>query len=94
MFLVSFLQAVVEDDSKGQFANIFNQAVLEVNMGHPIISALRAQQEQDAAAPEAKELAELVFNTAALAAGYALDNAADYSQLVVKLMTRAVAQGK
>jgi hypothetical protein len=29
-----------------------------------------------------------VFNTAALAAGYVLDNAAEYSQMVVKMMTR------
>mmetsp|Transcript_9408 Transcript_9408/g.20815 ORF Transcript_9408/g.20815 Transcript_9408/m.20815 type:complete len:429 (+) Transcript_9408:1021-2307(+) len=81
-------QAVVEDDDKGQFANIFNQAVLEVNPDHPIIVRLKALQEVDGASDEAKETAELVFNTAALAAGYVLDNAAEYSQMVVKMMTR------
>jgi hypothetical protein len=35
---------VVEDDDKGQFANIFNQAVLEVNPDHPIIVRLKALQ--------------------------------------------------
>jgi HSP90 family molecular chaperone len=81
-------QAVVEDDDKGQFANIFNQAVLEVNPDHPIIIRLKALQEADGGGDEAKETAELVFNTAALAAGYVLDNAADYSQMVTKMMTR------
>ena len=80
----------MEDDSKGQFANIFNQAVLEVNMQHPIIVSLRALHQSDANSSDAKETAELLFNTAALAAGYSLDNAADYSQMVVKLMTKAV----
>jgi len=34
-------QAVVENDDKGQFANVFNQAVLEINPEHPIIIALK-----------------------------------------------------
>jgi hypothetical protein len=34
-------QAVVESDDKGQFANIFNQAVLEINPTHPIIERLK-----------------------------------------------------
>jgi HSP90 family molecular chaperone len=88
--LPSVLQAVVEEDSKGQFANVFNQAVLEVNLAHPIIGSLRRTYDTTPDAPEARETAEMVFNTAALAAGYALDNAADYSQMVVKLMTRIV----
>ena len=36
-------QAVVENDSDGQFSNIFNQAVLEVNPSHPIIQRLKGQ---------------------------------------------------
>jgi len=81
-------QAVVEEDDKGQFANIFNQAVLEVNPDHPIIIRLKAMQEADAESSEARDMAELVFNTAALAAGYVLDNSADYSLMVVKMMTK------
>ena len=30
----------------------------------------------------------LVFNTAALSAGYILDNAAEYSKLVTRIMTK------
>lgn len=36
-------QAVVENDTDGQFSNIFNQAVLEVNPSHPIIKKLRSK---------------------------------------------------
>lgn len=81
-------QAVVEDDDKGQFANIFNQAVLEINPDHPIIKNLKVMQEIDRESIEAKDTAELVFNTAALAAGYVLDNSAVYSSMVVKMMTK------
>ncbi len=81
-------QAVVENDDKGEFANIFNQAVLEINPGHPIISNLMKLYENEAEGDEAKETVEVVFNTAALAAGYALDNAAEYTNLVVKMMSR------
>ena len=57
-------QAVVENDDKGQFENIFNQAVLEVNPSHPIIQRLKVIQEIDPESTDAKETAELVFNTA------------------------------
>ena len=81
-------QAVIENDDKGQFANIFNQAVLEINPSHPIIMKLKQLQESDENSEEAKETLELIFNTSALAAGYVLDNAAEYSQMVIKLMTK------
>jgi heat shock protein beta len=81
-------QAVVESDDKGEFANIFNQAVLEINPTHPIIANLIQLHESDPESEEAKETVGIVFNTAALAAGYVLDNAADYSRMVTNMMTR------
>lgn len=72
---------------QGQFENIFNQAVLEINPSHPIIQRLKSLSENDADSTEAKDTAELIFNTAALAAGYVLDNSAEYAQMVVKMMT-------
>lgn len=83
-------QAVVENDDKGEFSSIFNQAVLEINPNHAIIANLMKLHETDPEAEEARETVELVFNTAALAAGYILDNAAEYSNLVVKMMARGV----
>lgn len=81
-------QAVVDETNQSQFANVFNQAVLEINPEHPIIRDLQAQYERDPESTVAKERVEVIFNTAALAAGYLLDNAADYSQLIVRLMTQ------
>eukprot|EP01039_Chlorochromonas_danica_P006208 gene6208-6846_t len=85
-------QAVVENDDKGQFANIFNQAVLEINADHPIIARLKKDHEENPDSEEAKEIVKMVFSTAALAAGYVLDNAADYSQSVVNMMTKLSSQ--
>lgn len=82
-------QATVDADDKGNFENIFNQAVLEINAGHPIIEQLKEIQRTIPESDEGKELVELIFNTAALSAGYALDNAAEYAQMVVKLMTKS-----
>eukprot|EP01036_Dinobryon_divergens_P024372 gene24370-32817_t len=87
-------QAVVDSDEKGQFANIFNQAVLEINPNHPIIKSLKLLSEESGDSAEAKETAELIFNTAALAAGYVLDNSAEYSQMVVKMMSKLAASSK
>ena len=82
-------QAVVDSDNKGEFANIFNQAVLEINPDHPIIGRLKYLQENlENKEEEAIETVSLIFNTAALAAGYVLDNAAEYSANVVKMMAR------
>jgi heat shock protein beta len=82
-------QAVVDSDNKGEFANIFNQAVLEINPEHPIIARLKYLQENlENKEEEATETVSLIFNTAALAAGYVLDNAAEYSANVVKMMAR------
>lgn len=81
-------QAVVADENKGQFANVFNQAVLEINPEHSIIKQLKAMQESKPDSVEAKDTVELIFDTAALAAGYVLSNSAEYASMVVKMMTR------
>jgi HSP90 family molecular chaperone len=84
-------QAVMEnDDTQSQFANIFNQAVLEINPNHPIMMKLKLMYEENAEDEVGKELVNLVFNTAALAAGYVLDNAAEYSLMVNKMLTKMV----
>lgn len=89
-------QAVVDAVDKGEFSNIFNQAVLEINPTHPVILHLKEiQGSGDAGAKDdeaAKELVEVIFSTAALAAGYVLDNSAEYAKLVTKLMARQVSK--
>jgi HSP90 family molecular chaperone len=85
-------QAVVSEDAQGRFANVFNQAVLEINLAHPVIVRLRSLFETDPKNDRGKETVDLLFNTAALAAGYVLDNSAEYAQSVVKLMSRLADQ--
>jgi len=89
-------QAVVDSDDKGSFENIFNQAVLEINTKHPIIQRLAQIQKEYPEDPdtsdEGKETIDLIFNTAALAAGYTLDNAAEYSKMVLKMLTRVASK--
>eukprot|EP00595_Chromulina_sp_UTEXLB2642_P002669 CAMPEP_0196763398 /NCGR_PEP_ID=MMETSP1095-20130614/4014_1 /TAXON_ID=96789 ORGANISM="Chromulina nebulosa, Strain UTEXLB2642" /NCGR_SAMPLE_ID=MMETSP1095 /ASSEMBLY_ACC=CAM_ASM_000446 /LENGTH=712 /DNA_ID=CAMNT_0042116513 /DNA_START=76 /DNA_END=2214 /DNA_ORIENTATION=- len=85
-------QAVVDSEDKGNFANIFNQAVLEINYNHPIIQKLNTYHESSPDSSEAKELVEIMFNTAALSAGYVLDNSAEYSKMVVQMLTKFVSQ--
>lgn len=80
-------QAVANDDN-GKFTNIFNQAVLEINPTHPIIMKLDQIRKEDKDSPQGKDTVELLFNTAALAAGYVLENSADYSKLVTRMMSR------
>jgi heat shock protein beta len=81
-------QSVVEKEQSGQFSDVFNQAVLELNPKHPIIIDLKRMYDIDPNSPEANERVHVLFNTAALAAGYTLDNAADYSKMITKLMTQ------
>ena len=81
-------QAVVDSDDQGMFENIFNQSVLEINPNHPIIKKLKQIQEKTPESDEGLEMIDLVFNTAALSAGYVLDNAAEYSQTVMKTIMR------
>lgn len=80
-------QAVVQDSNQGQFSNVFNQAVLEINPDHPIINDLKLLYQKDPDAQVARDRVEIIFNTAALAAGYLLDNPADYSKLIISMMT-------
>ena len=62
--------------------------MLEINPSHPIIVKLIALHEADKDSQEAKDTVNVVFNTAALAAGYTLDNSAEYAKMIIKMMTR------
>lgn len=82
-------QTVMEGQEREKLASLFNQAILEINMNHPVIQAvsqMHAQQQADS--PEAKDIVNMIYHSAALAAGYSLENAADFSSGVIKLMTR------
>jgi heat shock protein beta len=69
------------------FPDIFNQAILEINPSHPIITSLQDLFAKDPSSDKAKEIVELTFETAKLSAGYSLGNAAAYAKLVTNVMT-------
>lgn len=86
--------------STGMSSNLYNQAVLEINPLHSIIKNLKSQLELEdrngngispgiSLASEAmKDRVNVLFNTAAISAGYVLDNAAEYAKLINKLMAQ------
>ena len=65
---------------------------MTINPDHPIIQSLNALYQKDPHALIAKNRVEIIFNTAALAAGYVLDSAVDYSKLIVDMMTDMATQ--
>jgi hypothetical protein len=86
-------QSVTTDDESGM-AGQFNQAILELNPSHPIISSLKSKVEAAPDATETLEMGKLVYDVAALAGGYDVDDPGAFSARVVKLMSlQAVADG-
>jgi molecular chaperone HtpG len=78
---------MADSDDRASTNKIFSQAVLELNPHHPVVRQLQSLHDKSPNSAEAKNLVEIIFNTAALAAGYTLDNSVEYSQQVVKLLT-------
>jgi len=78
-------QGVSEADLENQS---MNQASLEVNPSHPIIERLRTMVHADKNSRDAKELAQLVFDVAALQGGYAIDDPGNFAKRISALMTR------
>lgn len=67
--------------------------ILELNPSHPLVTGLRkAKQnaEDDAALAEVAETAELLYGTALLAEGGALDDPARFAELLADRLTRTV----
>ena len=56
---------------------------LEINAKHPIIKKLKAS---DLASDDAKAMAQLIFDVAALTGGYDVQDAAAFGKRVVQLM--------
>jgi HSP90 family molecular chaperone len=83
-------QTIADNESgeSSSFSKIFSQAVLELNADHPVISYLKMLCKKAPMSVEAKQYVDLLFSTAALSAGYTIDNSVEYSQQVVHLLTR------
>merc|ERR1719469_16100 len=64
-----------------------NQAVLEVDVDHPIVKKIDAMR-RGGEVGAATEFAELMFDVAALAGGYDIPDAGDFAQRVLSMMTK------
>ncbi|OJZ67951.1 molecular chaperone HtpG [Mycobacterium paraffinicum] len=67
--------------------------ILELNPNHPLVTGLREAQkkaEDDAARAQVAETAELLYGTALLAEGGALDDPARFAELLADRLTRTV----
>jgi molecular chaperone HtpG len=64
--------------------------ILELNPGHPLISGLRQAQKERPDDPTVAETAELLYGTALLAEGGALDDPARFAELLANQLTRAL----
>ncbi|OBF50913.1 molecular chaperone HtpG [Mycobacterium sp. 852002-53434_SCH5985345] len=67
--------------------------ILELNPNHPLVTGLREAQKKadgDAALAEVAETAELLYGTALLAEGGALDDPARFAELLADRLTRTV----
>ncbi len=67
--------------------------ILELNPNHPLVTGLRQAQKKaddDVALAEVAETAELLYGTALLAEGGALDDPARFAELLADRLTRTV----
>jgi len=63
-----------------------NQAILEINPEHTVISQLKSAMETAPDADETEDMVMLVYETAALIGGYAIEDPGEFAQRVTKLM--------
>ncbi|KAG5191129.1 heat shock protein 90 [Tribonema minus] len=81
-------QAVAMGEEGGMFGGGLNQAVLEINLTHPIIKRLETRFRESPDTADTKALALLIYDVAALTGGYSIENAASFAARVTALMMR------
>lgn len=60
--------------------------VMEINVHHPIVRELKERVTLDAEDSTAKDIAFLMYETAALTSGFSLEDPADFASRIVKIM--------
>jgi molecular chaperone HtpG len=76
-----------DDDAAGLDAQ-FNQAILELNPDHPIVRSLLGKVAAAPDATETLELGKLVYDVAAVAGGYDVEDPGSFTARVVKLLAK------
>ena len=64
--------------------------ILELNPNHPLVTGLRQAHQDRSDDPSIAETAELLYGTALLAEGGALDDPARFAELLADRLTRTV----
>jgi heat shock protein beta len=67
-------------------AGFYARKILEINPQHPIIKELLRRVSTDAEDQTARDIAELMYDTASLQSGFALEDTAKFSQRVIRMM--------
>ena len=80
-------QSVMNEDDPAMEQQ-FNQAILELNPTHPIVISLKQQVESAPDDVETMELGKLVYDVAAVAGGYDIEDPSAFSLRMIKLMTK------
>merc|ERR1712039_9956 len=78
--------AAVAPDSDGFGLGARNQAILEINPNHAVVQKLKFAMETAPDAQETEDMATMLYETAALLGGYALENPGDFAKRVTRLM--------
>ncbi len=76
------------DDDGAALDAQFNQAILELNPAHPIVTSLQAKVASAPDATETLELGKLVYDVAAVAGGYDIEDPGSFTARVVKLLSK------
>merc|ERR1712187_177599 len=63
-----------------------NQAILEINPQHPVVKQLKNAMETAPEAESTEDMVMMVYETAALIGGYAIEDPGDFAKRVTKLM--------
>jgi len=73
------------DSSKGP--NMYQpKKILELNVRHPIVQELKKRVELDENDTTAHDIAELMYDTAALSSGWSIDDPSQFANKIVKMM--------
>jgi len=62
--------------------------VMEINPRHPLIKELNARVSSNPDDPEAKDIAELMYETASLSSGFSLEDPSDFASRIIKIMNK------
>lgn len=90
-----YVNAQTASDMQGGASpmGVGNQAILEINAGSPVIQSLKASMEAAPQAESTRDMVMMIYETAALSGGYAIEDPGEFAKRVTKLMEMNFASG-